>query len=676
MKKLFSTLTLLFFVFLCFGQNADYSVLMKNAKNYVQEKKFVYAMGTYLDAHAVGKTLEEKKLAYNNYFQIADAIAFGKPGLGEFDELSLHDEWMNLLDDFNAYWFENFPKTVYINSFEWGNIDLNEKTQKLIFGISMPDSKKYTLIKAIIQRGLNKCDKKFWKDTGEIGPINMDYFINDVWSSSWWNDEKYVSEDYIGVFEFFDSIGKKLLKSEIPSYHAGFKNGYEEDISNSYRSFYIDIPAEYIDLVSTVRIGDFYAARIINDTDYTKANYNKPVKIRQLNYILSIDEPDYAQFQPEEIKAILSKCSPYEAVEQLMVSLPGLDFDILATDLVFVLKNASKKEYIQLQEEELFINNLNSFVEVTNDLKSAYGIPNYSKSIPRNYNNEEGKVYNSSNEISIGKYTDYTDYFFETHGCKSREHEAAIKKPTYEGLYDFVDGDIYCQGQPHRSKMKKNHTYYSEVAFTSCPNNRITRKRITEEEKQKRIAKLKKEGDAILAVEKTEASIEEFIKSSRDNTQQVPTYYINAENISLLVDYLSTHGGTDPYVQIVMQGNIKSYEEISRAIRSSNFPICLYLYTDSNPVEIDSFNDCLKLVRINLPKNIKTIKQNAFSGCKDLLVVGGLSTNITKIEENAFLDCNNITNIWVKGTEKQWKKVKIDKKGNQSLLKATVQYYE
>lgn len=669
MKKILVLIMVLTCGFLCFGQDAKFSTLMEKAKKYEQDKKMVYAIGTYLDAYAAGKTLDEKKLAYNSYFRIADAVAFGKPGLDEYDEFTLHDEWMKLLDDFDAYWLENYPKTVFVNNFEWQEVDLKNRTQGMIIGFSMPDSKKYSLMCDIVKHGLRNCDISFWE--GGKGPFcNFKQFLADKYKSGW-DDSKYFSRDYMADLEFLDKNGTVLFSSTSPleydTYH--YNTMKYSDISGTYRTAYVDIPADYIDLISTVHIKNLYAAV------YSQIS-RKYIQNQELKLLLTVDEPNYAQLQPEEIKDIITNCSSYEAVERLMVSIPGRDFDVLATDLGYVIKKIEPRE----NEVASFLNNINDIVgikENTNYRKpDSFFIRKISDSIQEvnEYDVNYQGIERFANYQEIGRYTDFTEYYNNSYGCENREHEAAIKNPNYLGLYDLVDGTYYFMGDPYKSKMKKNHAYSSDVKFNYCKNNRIVRNRISEEEKQSRIAKLKKIGDAQLAVEKEQAAIEAFIKGCKDNTQEEPTYYIKAEYCSLLVDYLNTHGGTDPYVQIVIQGNINSFEEISSAIRKSNFWICLYLTSDSNPIEIDSFNNCLALARIDLPENIKIIKKNAFNGCKNLQIINRLSPNLTKIEENAFLDCNNISTIGVKGTEKEWKKVKIEKKGNQSLLNSKVQY--
>lgn len=665
MKKILALIMVLTCGFLCFGQDTKFSTLMEKAKKYEQDKKMVYAIGTYLDAYAAGKTLEEKKLAYNSYFTIADAVAFGKPGLDEYDEFSLHDEWIKLLEDFDAYWLAIFPKTVFINNFEWKEVDLKNRTQKMLVGISMPDSKKYSLMCDIVKHGLRNCDTSFWE--GGKGPVHFNYYGEKVS----WDDRKYFSKVYMADFEFLDENGKKLFTSTSPLEYDEFNSetGKFSDISGTYRTAFVDIPADYIDLITKVHIKKLYAAVEVKRGKYTQN--------RELKLFYTEDEPNYAQLQPEEIKEILANCSLYEAMERLMVSIPGRDFDVLATDLGYLVKKSKLEE----KEVEAFCKNVNDIVGIKEDT-------NYRK--PDNVYNrkisdfiDEIKEYDVTyqgkerfaNSQDYGRYTDFTAYYRNSYGCKNREHEAAIKNPNLLGLYDLTDGDYYYWGNPYESEMKKNHAYRAEVKFEYCNNTRIVRNRISEEEKQSRIEKLKKIGDAQVAVEKNQAAIEAFLKGCKDNTQEVPTYYINAEYCSLLVDYLNTHGGTNPYVQIVIQGNIKSFEEISSAIRNSKFWICLYLYTDSNPVEIDSFNNCLALARIILPENIKLIKKNTFNGCKNLQEIGGLTSNITKIEENAFVDCDSIKTIGVKSTEKQWKKVKIDKKGNQSFLNSKVEYY-
>ena len=69
------------------------------------------------------------------------------------------------------------------------------------------------------------------------------------------------------------------------------------------------------------------------------------------------------------------------------------------------------------------------------------------------------------------------------------------------------------------------------------------------------------------------------------------------------------------------------------------------------------FDECLELVTISLPENIKAIRSFAFSDCQNLQSIT-LHPSLDRIEERAFNHCNSLDLIDFRGTKNQWDRIR------------------
>ena len=83
------------------------------------------------------------------------------------------------------------------------------------------------------------------------------------------------------------------------------------------------------------------------------------------------------------------------------------------------------------------------------------------------------------------------------------------------------------------------------------------------------------------------------------------------------------------------------------------------------------FNRRLDLINYKVEGNIILIKDGAFNGCNSLQTII-LPKNLKEIETYAFFSCNHLYQVNYEGTKEEWKKIKIDIKGNKSLFRCGI----
>lgn len=108
--KLKKSLTLILTALLavCIGFSAEttekYTEFLNQAKKYEEQKKYVYALASYLDALKENTNTAE---AFDGYKKISDAFNQGIPGLDRYDEFTKNDAWVELCKEYETYWNEH-----------------------------------------------------------------------------------------------------------------------------------------------------------------------------------------------------------------------------------------------------------------------------------------------------------------------------------------------------------------------------------------------------------------------------------------------------------------------------------------------------------------------------------------------------------------------------------------
>lgn len=93
-------------------KKASYADLLAKAEKYEKEGKWIYAYGTYFDASLIANG---DSTAKERAGEILSVVKDGNPGKGTFDVFSMHDEWVELIEESERY-FTEFPAFEFMCS--------------------------------------------------------------------------------------------------------------------------------------------------------------------------------------------------------------------------------------------------------------------------------------------------------------------------------------------------------------------------------------------------------------------------------------------------------------------------------------------------------------------------------------------------------------------------------
>lgn len=158
MKKLILLVLVAFCSTSIFSQSAEYTALLKKAKDYEAKGEYVYALGTYYDAVATEQTSKGIE-AYNAFNSLAGKLSKGSMLSVKGDEEDFLF-WYNLKKNYNKYWTENCPRTFHFS-------ELTKKTgTSYSVKIDWELSKKcLAIISPIYQGYMHDCYIYKWSNT-------------------------------------------------------------------------------------------------------------------------------------------------------------------------------------------------------------------------------------------------------------------------------------------------------------------------------------------------------------------------------------------------------------------------------------------------------------------------------------------------------------------------------
>lgn len=162
----------------------SYDEFIQEAEQYENKKEWFYALGAYYNAM---KFSDNSDVALQKYTELSDCIKSGKPGFGEFNVFSMHDEWVNLIKNAEKYFTETFPYMISYDTLEMDSANYEKKTANYKLGLTVNQSEFYKNAREILKNGYEKTNHSDWKD------LESDYkslwFISDgfamILHSSW-----------------------------------------------------------------------------------------------------------------------------------------------------------------------------------------------------------------------------------------------------------------------------------------------------------------------------------------------------------------------------------------------------------------------------------------------------------------------------------------------------------
>ncbi len=157
--------------FLAAQDASPYEVLLKQGEKYEAEKKYVYALDSYWEAMLADQTFAAEE-ACKKYNSLLGAITSGNPGYGTFDDFSLYDCWLSLLQEAEVYFSENPPATFYTRLGEKQGINQKAKTVNYDLCIDTTGlSKKAASILTALRTGLGKKRIDGWDGISSKWPL-------------------------------------------------------------------------------------------------------------------------------------------------------------------------------------------------------------------------------------------------------------------------------------------------------------------------------------------------------------------------------------------------------------------------------------------------------------------------------------------------------------------------
>lgn len=170
MKKcVFVTLISFLIVAGIFAQS--YNDYLAKAKQYESQKRWCFALGAYYDAMGTDELPENKKEAYDGYYTLKKLISYGNPGLGKYNQFTMHDEWKKLLIDAEQYGSSNNLYEIIVGNLEQGELDYTTKTTTYNAKVSYKKGSRYKNTIQIIENGYKEAYKEDWVDLPKEWPF-------------------------------------------------------------------------------------------------------------------------------------------------------------------------------------------------------------------------------------------------------------------------------------------------------------------------------------------------------------------------------------------------------------------------------------------------------------------------------------------------------------------------
>lgn len=214
MKKIITKILCFFAGTVLFAQSVEYRAFLEKAKQFETQKKWCHALDAYYDALGTDDEPELKEEAWKGFSELKSAILSGKPGLGNYNAFTLHDEWKKLLIDAEQVGCSFSRYEITLGDLKQSDLDYVTKTASYTSEVSYKDSGRYKNTVSVVEIGYSVAYKDDWSiDLPKSWPYfsvsfekNKSYNVNGalVFERSCTGDYGEIFEGYINPFAYFD----------------------------------------------------------------------------------------------------------------------------------------------------------------------------------------------------------------------------------------------------------------------------------------------------------------------------------------------------------------------------------------------------------------------------------------------------------------------------------------
>jgi formylglycine-generating enzyme len=344
-KIIFLILPILFITDIIFAQTIketeEYKYLLNKGKLYQEKKEWCYALGYYYDAITkMANDPVQAEEAFTCYCTIANSVQSGKPGLGIFDEFSLHDNWMFLLQNAEKYWTEFCPCSFVFNDLEKGAVNFKNRTATYELDVQTRATKKYiAIMNNLIIEGLKKAYRFDWTDIPTNWPEVSVYttvesamqnksalFIDDTAAYCAWNVQTGIYDLYGFYFTICNKDGKVLLKSS------------NSTVNDRQKYVFESVPSDIMEIIDSKQIRITPISLDLKYGQYfflsKKGNVEVQTNIKKIQYLIEQVE---IYTTPEEYETVYTEPDSLINTE-CMINQRNIDAYVPNefTDMVFV----------------------------------------------------------------------------------------------------------------------------------------------------------------------------------------------------------------------------------------------------------------------------------------------------------------------------------------------------
>ena len=663
MKKLITLLTLLITnsIVCLFAQNSEYDSLMQKAKEYETQKKYVYAMGTYWDAILASDNYDESSDAYSKYIDLFAAFKSGKPGLDEYDEFSIYDEWNKAWDEWILYQADSPMFYISFDQLKKGELDYETKTASYKITAHYKESDKIQIIENALSVGWNKAKQSNWKDIifpekyKEFAKQKKAFFFyqdkqtgdytNNIVTGYSWKARMLVYNGTESYTELVSTDGgpirygpdgavnaKKVTKTRklsgsYPLMTIDFDvldndgNVLLQSI-NSYCGFTLRFDKVPQDVMKIIDSGEYKIKPVrlkikygyLSEDPSQKEIDALAEKIIDVPTIETIRDINLNKFYDKQ-KEIIAEAKNRNAsnsintenlIESVTLPFPESCYDILITGSKCIpnLKVTNELEYC-------------------NELSKLLGLEPYYKNI-----NKKSEVNSKANGFRVIECFGLYESGYYYNEIDGKKFESIIS--------ETKNGSKYCVVRPHNPQKSKVGFEERKKIFSEMQD------KIAEEEK-KRIEKENIENNLANGIVVIPEGVEEI-------TEYYVTHDIHDKNKVVSVVIPSTAKKITEYAfkncsslkSVIIPEGVKTIEE-------GAFYKCSSLESVKLPLSITTignaaFYECKALNNIELPENLKTIGESAFAKCSSLKSVR-ISDTVKTIGKGAFSECTSLESI-------------------------------